>query len=148
MKLDPVLLSEVIAPSTFDKPLHNIRLVKRLIKLMERERGIGLAANQAGISERVFVMVRRGETIACWNPEIVASGSVLTKFNEGCLSFQNERCEVTRPDEIDVLYYNCAGKQIQAHLAGIESRCFQHELDHLNGITMWDRHKEQNAEQS
>jgi peptide deformylase len=148
MKLDPVLLDQVMEPAGFDKPLSNVRLVTKLIKLMKREGGIGLAANQAGISKRVFVMRHQGDVIACWNPEILEFGKVSTDFNEGCLSFPDEICTVTRPEEIDVLYYNCVGKPIQKRLVGIESRCFQHELDHLNGITMWDRHKEQNAKQS
>jgi peptide deformylase len=78
----------------------------------------------------------------------VQSYTDLTNFDEGCLSFPGETCIIKRPDTIDVCYYDVAGIEVVEQLSGLASRCFQHELDHLNGITMYDRLKEQDAEQS
>lgn len=145
MKLTPDTLHSVIEPARFDQPLANMRLIGRMVKLMKKEHGIGLAANQVGVTKRVFVMRYQGNDIACWNPQILEHSNDQTEFDEGCLSYPGQSCKITRPAEIDVLYYNCVGKEFRAHMTGIESRCFQHELDHLNGITMWNRYKEQNA---
>lgn len=86
-----------------------------------------------------------GKERICINPEIVDSSDVLSDYDEGCLSFPGDQCTIIRPDWIDVRYYDPRGEKIEDQLVGLEARCFQHELDHLNGITMWDRHKEQNA---
>ena len=146
MKLTPEILHQATTPATFDKPMANMSLAKRMIKLMHREKGRGLAANQIGVNKRMFVMRLGDEDIACWNPEITKSSDDTVQFDEGCLSFPGDWCKITRPDTVEVLYYNCVGKEIRRTLTGINSRCFQHELDHLNGITMWDRYKEQHAE--
>jgi peptide deformylase len=69
-------------------------------------------------------------------------------FTEGCLSFPGDSCNIVRPVQISVRYQDHEGSWIYDRLQGLEARCFQHELDHLDGITMWDRHREQNAEQS
>jgi peptide deformylase len=126
----------------------NEDLVNRMQILMHREGGIGLAANQCGERIRMFIMLIDGDFWACFNPEILESSTDLTDFNEGCLSFPGESCIIKRPNTIDVRYYNASGIEIREKLTGLASRCFQHELDHLNGITMQDRYKEQNAEQS
>jgi peptide deformylase len=126
----------------------NEDLVNRMQILMHRERGIGLAANQCGERIRMFIMLIDGEFWACFNPEILESSTDLTDYDEGCLSFPGESCIIKRPNTIDVRYYDVGGVEIRETLTGLASRCFQHELDHLNGITMHDRYKEQNAEQS
>jgi peptide deformylase len=126
----------------------NEDLVNRMQILMHRERGIGLAANQCGERIRMFIMLIDGDFWACFNPEIVQDYNDLTDYDEGCLSFPGESCIIKRPNTIDVRYYDVGGVEIRETLTGLASRCFQHELDHLNGITMQDRYKEQNAEQS
>ena len=145
MHLTPEILDQSPEPSCFDRNMYNMRLVNKMIRVMNREGGIGLSANQVGVRQRVFVMKYQGEEIACWNPEIISRSDGMVSFDEGCLSFPGEFCNIARPADIEVLYYNCVGKPFQRRMSGIESRCFQHELDHLNGITMWQRHKEQNA---
>jgi peptide deformylase len=116
--------------------------------LMRRENGIGLAAPQIGLSKRLFVMSVDGHDRACFNPEIVSSSDVFAEFEEGCLSFSGDSCILKRPDEIRARYQNHFGDWVEADLLGLEARCFQHELDHLEGITMHDRAKEQNATES
>ena len=133
-------------PATFNNQWANEDLVNRMQVLMHAKGGIGLAANQCGERVRVFIMLVDGKFWTCFNPEILESNSNLAKFDEGCLSFPGETCIIKRPDSILVKYFDITGIEIIERLEGLASRCFQHELDHLNGITMHDRYKEQNAE--
>jgi peptide deformylase len=148
MELTRRTLKLKLKPADLSNQWANEDLVQRMLRVMHDHRGIGLAANQVGERIRVFVMSIDGHSWACFNPEIVQDYNDLTEFDEGCLSFPGESCIIKRPDTIDVRYYNVAGVEIIEKLTGLASRCFQHELDHLNGITMQDRYKEQNAEQS
>ena len=113
---------------------------------MQQHRAIGLAAPQIGHSLRLFVMEVEDRARVCFNPEIIQSSTVLTKYAEGCLSFPGESCTITRPDAISVRYQDAQGLWIEEDLVGLEARCFQHELDHLDGVTMYDRQKEKHAE--
>ena len=124
------------------------QMAKEMLQTMRKEKGIGLAAPQIGISRRVFVMHVDQREFVCFNPEIIGSGSDLADFDEGCLSFPGDSCNIKRPKDIRVRYRDAFGNIVEEHLEDLQARCFQHELDHLDGITMWDRYKEQNAEQS
>jgi peptide deformylase len=146
MKLTRRVLHLPAKPVQFGYPVQNLQLERNLLEFMREENGIGLAAPQVGIRSRVFVMEIDGRSRACFNPEIQKNNSDLVEFNEGCLSFKGDQCIVRRPSEIWVRYQDCEGQWISEHLTGFEARCFQHELDHLDGITMWDRYREQNAE--
>ena len=147
MKLTRRVLRNQAKTVKFDYPHQNEILVSQLKEFMIQENGIGLAAPQVGISKRVFVMLVHGRFRACFNPEITKISNVLTNYDEGCLSFPGEQCTILRPDWITVIYYDADGTAVEDTLVGLEARCFQHELDHLNGITMHDRAKEQHAEQ-
>lgn len=147
MKLTKRVLHHVARPVQFLYPIQNRQLEQDLFDFMQKEKGIGLAAPQVGIKSRLFVMDINGKKRACFNPKIEKVSQNLVEFDEGCLSFKDDQCTIKRPDEIFVSYQDYAGKDYQEMLSGLEARCFQHELDHLDGITMWDRHKEQNAEQ-
>ena len=116
-----------------------------MLEFMIQENGIGLAATQIGIAKRLFVMSVHGRDRICFNPEIIESSDVLIEFAEGCLSFPGDQCTIKRPDTIIVRYQDAAGNWIEDNLVGLEARCFQHELDHLDGITMHDKVKDQNA---
>ena len=146
MKLTRRVLYNRARDIDFDYPVKNQMLASEMIALMTRENGIGLAAPQIGISRRLFVMLIEDRYRVCFNPEILESSDMLVDFNEGCLSFPGDQCIIKRPDWVTVRYQDHAGTEISDRLYGLEARCFQHELDHLNGITMWDRHKEQHAE--
>lgn len=147
MELTRRTLKLVLKPADLRNQWANDDLVNRMQTLMHREGGIGLAANQCGERVRMFIMLIDGEFWECFNPEIVESNTDLTEFNEGCLSYKGETCIIKRPSIIDVRYYDSKGNEHVERLEGLPARCFQHELDHLNGITMHDRYKEQNAEQ-
>jgi len=127
--------------------LRNHVLAQTMSDFMHQEHAIGLAASQVGIPQRVFVMSIEDRQWHCFNPEIIQSSQNVVDFNEGCLSFKGDSCIIKRPESISVRYQNHSGEWYQEVLDGLAARCFQHELDHLDGITMWDRYKEQHAEQ-
>jgi peptide deformylase len=148
MKLTHRVLARQAKPVTFEYPWQNENLAGEMLEFMHQHGGIGLAATQVGLRKRLFVMQVQGWQRRCFNPEITAMSPELVDWDEGCLSFPGEHCIIKRPQWIDVRYQDHLGNWHSERLAGILARCFQHELDHLNGITMWDRHKEQHAEQS
>ena len=96
--------------------------------------GLGLAANQCGVTERVFVIGTDQFQMACINPKVIAQSEEIVKENEGCLSFPAFFLSLGRPKWIDVEFTDEAGETKQTRLEGLTARCFLHELDHLNGI--------------
>jgi peptide deformylase len=113
-------------------------LVKRLKMTMKLYGGIGLSANQCGVFERVFVIGTDHFQIACINPRIIGQAPSTIKAEEGCLSFPGLHVKLDRPDWVEVEFTNEMGELKQMRLEGITARCFQHELDHMNGIRMID----------
>jgi peptide deformylase len=109
-------------------------LVKGMAILMLDSDGIGLAAPQVGLNKRIFIMGNLDKLIVCINPEIV-SGEGEIKDQEGCLSFPGLWLKVNRYEKIKVKYYNSKAEQIEIDLEGLAARVFQHEYDHLDGIT-------------
>ena len=111
-----------------------------MIKLMLDERGMGLAANQIGITKRFFAIGHDSfdtfqKHAIIWNPQVINSSEEKVIDVEGCLSFKDIFVKVERPKQIEVRYETTQGKTEFAKLDGMESKCFQHELDHLDGIT-------------
>lgn len=109
-------------------------LADKLMFFMQRRRALGLAANQVGVNKRLFVMYvdtpRR-----CFNPEILEMGEVINKtYREGCLSYPKEYVVKPRSLVIKARYMNQSGATIETMMKNEEAICFQHELDHLNGI--------------
>ena len=114
-----------------------------LTELSKSENGIGLAANQVGINKRVCV-VNVKEPIVLINPRIVERSQEEFIFPEGCLSFPNKHVKVMRNVSVVVETDNHEGKlSFSAESEDIndafECACVQHEIDHLDGITMFDR---------
>ena len=111
-----------------------------MIRLMLDERGMGLAANQIGITKRFFAIGHDSfdtfqKHAIIWNPQVINSSEEKVIDVEGCLSFKDVFVKVERPRIIEVQYETTKGKTKFAKLDGMESKCFQHELDHLDGIT-------------
>ena len=104
--------------------------------------GIGLSANQIGISERVFIMMlnmETEETITCFNPRIIKKYKDDVWYEEGCLSFPDEIINIQRPDRIVVKYEDEDKKDHKIKLSGMAARVFLHEFDHLEGIVFTER---------
>ena len=117
--------------------------VRLLHELRESENGIGLAANQIGINKRVCV-VNVKEPIVLINPKIVEKSEDKFIFPEGCLSFPDSKIRTKRNIDIVVEAENHSGKlSFTANSEDIndafECVALQHEIDHLDGITMYDR---------
>jgi peptide deformylase len=111
-----------------------------MIRLMLDEKGMGLAANQIGITKRFFAIGHESfdtfqKHAIIWNPQVINSSEEKVIDVEGCLSFKDIFVKVERPKVIEVQYETTQGKTRFAKLDGMESKCFQHELDHLDGIT-------------
>ena len=110
------------------------------VKLMLDENGMGLAANQVGITKRFFAMGHETfdtfqKHAIIWNPQVINFSKDKVVDVEGCLSFKGIWLRVERPKTVEVQYETTQGKTKFAKLDGMESKCFQHELDHLDGIT-------------
>lgn len=97
---------------------------------------VGLAANQVGLNVRMFVMSHAGMDYTCINPEIIESSEVTVKGNEGCLSFPHLFLKIERPAEVKVKYLDVDLEEKEVTFKGVLAKCFQHELDHLNGVVM------------
>lgn len=110
-------------------------LAARLKMTMKMYAGIGLSANQCAVQERVFVIGTDQFQMVCINPRIISFSAEETKRKEGCLSSPGLFVTIPRNNSIDVEYYNEFGELKQVTLDGVTAQCFQHELDHLNGIT-------------
>jgi peptide deformylase len=110
-----------------------------MLKIMEEAKGIGLAAPQVGISERLFVC-RAGDDVprVFINPEIIELAEENSKFEEGCLSLPGIYADVTRPAAVRIRAWNEKGKSFTIDAEGLLARVIQHELDHLNGIMFID----------
>ena len=111
-----------------------------MLKLMQDERGLGLAANQIGITKRFFAIGHESfdtfeKNAIIWNPLIKTFSEEKVIDVEGCLSFKNIWLKVERPKTVEVQYETTQGETKTARLDGMESKCFQHEFDHLDGIT-------------
>ena len=139
MQLDKTVLYQSCQAVDFSKSLANLRLAQRMIQTMVREHGIGLAANQVGVNLRLFVMYVDGEFFHCFDPSIVEHSEEQETSKEGCLSFPGEICQVPRWTTIRARFANASGHYQEREFRGLASRCFQHELDHLLGITMHSR---------
>ncbi len=117
-------------------------LVENMFHVMKRERGIGLAAPQVGISRKIIAVdleVYRGTVFSLINPEIIGDSGDETLFEEGCLSVPGIMHDVVRPGEISVKGITLEGKEVQIDASGLMARVLQHEIDHLNGILFIDR---------
>jgi peptide deformylase len=126
-------------------PTDPIQLAKDLTETMIANQGIGLSANQVGLPYRVFVLT--GETVyACFNPRIVDFSPEQIYWQEGCLSYPGLIVKIKRPRSVKVRFTMPNGVTETMKFEGLTARCFQHELDHLNGICYIDQanpiHKE------
>jgi peptide deformylase len=122
----------------------SIKLLReKLIKIMKKYKGIGFAANQVGKEEAVFIMYKDGKIITCINPSISWQSDDKVEMDEYCLSFPTIKINLKRSAKIIAEYTDIKGNRVIEKMSGIEARCFQHELDHLSGITFIHRQNEQ-----
>ena len=135
---DPILTQEA-EHWDFKNHVNAAVIEGEMLEIMKASNGRGLAGNQVGLLRRVFVMkLEDGREIGCFNPWIMFGDNDFVTGEEGCLSFPNLWLKVPRHNKITAMYLDNTGKQCIIELEGIDARCFQHELDHLNGVCFTD----------
>jgi peptide deformylase len=136
---DPVLKTRALPVSRFDAELR--RQVDWMRDLMEGAVGVGLAATQVGIVERVLVYRTEPESpiVAVINPEIEWRGGETEIAEEGCLSIPGVHVDVERTVHLRVGALDETGTPFTIEASGFEARVLQHEIDHLDGVLMLDR---------
>jgi peptide deformylase len=144
---DPVLRMRARELSTFDEDL--ARLVTRMRQLMHDARGVGLAATQVGILQRVFVFQRdEDDVLAVVNPTITARSTETEVGDEGCLSLQGVLAPVERNLRVTLEGQDESGADLHLELEGAAARVVQHELDHLDGTLILDRTTDEGRKQA
>jgi peptide deformylase len=136
---DPVLKSSATPVDKFDDRLRG--QVARMAGLMQDALGLGLAAPQLGIAQRLLVY-RVGPdapVIALANPELEWASEDEETFEEGCLSIPGVTVDVDRPVHVRVRARDEEGEQRVVEASGLEARVIQHEMDHLDGVLILDR---------
>ncbi|HKN57655.1 MAG TPA: peptide deformylase [Gemmatimonadaceae bacterium] len=109
------------------------KLIADMFETMYAAEGIGLAAPQVGRNERLTVVDVEGKKFALINPEIVASDSTTQKAEEGCLSIPDLYGDVERAASVTVRFTDENGDSREETAGELLGRCFQHEIDHLDG---------------
>ena len=136
------ILHERVKKCSYD--LDRAEISKILYENMIHYNGVGLSANQIGISERAFVMIRDieyNEIIVCFNPRIVKTYSEKVEMEEGCLSYPDEFVEVERSETVVVKYEDENKVDHKIKLEGFAARDFLHEFDHMQGINFTQRER-------
>ena len=136
----PVLKTKAKPVARVDDALR--RLAADMFETMYKAPGIGLAAPQVGVSERLIVLdVADGDErrpMVLVNPEIVWRSSERATAEEGCLSLPGQFADVTRPQHVKVSYLTEHGGEAELEAEGLLARCVQHEIDHLDGVLFVD----------
>jgi len=136
---DPILRQKAVPVEKVTNKIR--RLVEDMFETMYAAKGIGLAANQVGILQRVIILDLRKRDIkpmALINPEIVARAGECDN-EEGCLSCPGLFAKVTRAACVTVHALDTTGDEVAVEATGLHAAALQHEIDHLDGILFLDR---------
>ncbi|RYV03740.1 peptide deformylase [Shewanella sp. OPT22] len=144
---ETVLTQEAQLVTEFNSEL--LTLSEQMMVTMVAAEGLGIAAPQVHQSISMFIMASRPtlrypnaptmEPTVVINPSILTHSETMLVDEEGCLSVANKRLPIARYDEINVQYQDLQGRVIKQTLTGFPARVFQHEHDHLLGITVLER---------
>jgi peptide deformylase len=137
---DPVLREEAEAIDTVTDEIR--ALARDMFDTMYEADGVGLAANQVGITRRLIVVDPREEGVsprALVNPTIVSTSEETDRAEEGCLSIPGLRDVVERPATVVVEALDLEGQAFRIEADGLLGRVLLHEIDHLNGVLFLDR---------
>jgi peptide deformylase len=133
---DPVLRQRADEVTDVDGRL--ARLAEDMLTTMYEAPGAGLAAPQVGVRKRLFVYDCGDGPGVIVNPEIRESRGEWA-FEEGCLSVPGLSWEIIRPKEVHLVGYDLDGNEVSIEADEFEARCFQHEMDHLDGTLLLER---------
>jgi peptide deformylase len=122
-----------------------LNTMDEMVKMMNEQNGVGLAAPQVGITQRFLVMMDPDTNVIyrMINPEIISRSTETCVMEEGCLSVLGPDnlpvySNVRRPESVDVKWTDENGATKQAHMSGTPARIVQHETDHLDGVLFID----------
>ena len=140
---DPILAQPSLK---IDDPTNSdlTNLADEMIEIMYSTNGCGLAAPQIGRNIRMLVIDCDQENgdknpLVVLNPEITAFSDETNDDREGCLSVPGIIVKLPRATEIELTWTDLEGQDHSSSFSDLWARCFQHEIDHLNGLTMLDR---------
>lgn len=135
---DPFLSKPTLDVNDFDEEL--AADIRDMFVTMYSENGIGLAANQVGLSKRMFVMdtSNSGDKRQVFINPVIDNAILRQEYQEGCLSFPGATVNINRATKITIRAQDEKGESFTKELQGLDAICFQHELDHLWGITFVD----------
>jgi len=140
---NPVLRAVSLPVKSFDKKLG--KLIKDMTKTMIAEKGVGLAAPQIGLNQRLIVVSLFGgkerKYIPMINPEILELSDEVVVKEEGCLSLPEEFMDVERAKSVKIAFSDIKGREQTLLLNNMDARVVQHEIDHLDGVLFVDRIK-------
>ena len=143
---DPVLTQRASEVTDIDGKL--VQLADDMVATMHDAHGLGLAAPQVGVQKRMFVyQLADAAPVTIINPTISESRGEW-EYEEGCLSIPGLFFPIVRPKEILLTGWDLQGNEISIEADEIEARCFQHELDHLDGrllLSMLDKDQKKEA---
>ena len=136
---DPVLKSRATPIDRFDEALRD--QIARMARIMDEANGVGLAAPQLGLSQRLLVYRVGPEAplTVLANPELEWASEDGEPLDEGCLSIPGVTVPVDRPVHVRVRAQDEAGEGRLVEASGLEARVIQHEIDHLDGVLILDR---------
>lgn len=134
---DPVLKSRATPVKEFDEQLE--KLAQDMLATMREYEGVGLAANQVGRLKRILVAAIEDEEFVIVNPVIEDRSEESAKETEGCLSIPGIQVGVERPTAITISGSDASGNPLRMEVTDLLARVFQHEVDHLDGVTILER---------
>ena len=134
---DPVLRERALEVTTFDRGLG--KLAKRMIRIMHDAPGVGLAAPQIGVLQRLLVYDVDDDPRVLVNPQLDELSEETEETDEGCLSVPGVTMPVSRPVSLRVRALDAAAEPLEFRAEGLEARVIQHEFDHLEGVLIVDR---------
>ena len=134
---DPVLRERAREVTEFDRPLR--KLAKRMIRIMHDAPGVGLAAPQVGVVQRMLVYDVDEDPKVLVNPVLDEFSEEVLEADEGCLSLPGVTMPVERHASLRVRGFDASGEPLDYRAEGMEARVIQHEYDHLDGVLIVDR---------
>ena len=148
MAVLPIIIAPDKRLKTVTKPVQSVdatlrKLVADMLETMYAAPGIGLAAPQVGVLQRVVVLDLAEEDdppapMHFINPEITWRSEEMRIYNEGCLSLPENYADIERPAQVHVRYLDLAGAAQTIEADGLLATCLQHEIDHLDGVLFTD----------
>lgn len=119
-----------------------LEIARAMLNIMYSNNGAGLAAIQVGVAKRLIVIDcsrERNQPLILINPVITKASTGCKTIQEGCLSVPDQLVNIKRPGWIRVNYTDLNGQAVVLKTDGLLAACIQHEIDHLDGITILDK---------